>query len=143
MRFILFAALVFSASCHKKVAEVSLPTGDVKAVAYDVVETLAPGQSLQVSKEAPLFTFVEVVSDSRCPQGVDCVRAGEAVARVSLPNGEIKDLVIEVDPKSPVRFGVKNGLVKVLGLDPYPVARVQTTPEAYRLRVMVEKAALE
>lgn len=136
----LFALLAVSA-CNKKIVDAAAKSGDVKMVAYDQPEELAPGQGLSFTKGATAFTFLEVVSDSRCPQGVNCVRAGEAVVKLAMADGTLREFVIKAKQKGGPRFTVPDGTVTILGLDPYPVARVETAPEAYRLRVVVAKSA--
>ena len=66
--------------------------------------------------------FVEVVEDSRCPEGVQCIQAGRAQIRVEV-DGEPVVLTVPhgrmSDPETPTveRGGIQ---VVVTGLDPYP-----------------------
>ncbi|MEM1359284.1 MAG: hypothetical protein AAGF89_13835 [Bacteroidota bacterium] len=125
-------------NCTAKVAETSAKSGKVISVAFDQSEELAPGQSLSVGKNTAAFTFLRVVSDSRCPQGVNCVRAGEAVVQLQRGTAAPEEVIIDTDPKNLVTLPIEGGKVRLLALDPYPVARVETTPAAYRLRVVVK-----
>lgn len=67
-------------------------------------------------------TFVEVVEDSRCPEGVECVWAGRAQIRVevdgepfvlTVPHGQMRD-----DESPMIEWGEIQ--VVVTGLEPYP-----------------------
>ena len=144
----LLVALV-ALGCVPKPADVSTGAeerssasiGDVRTVAYDERTELRPGETLEVKKTNSAFTFVRVVSDSRCPKGLDCIRAGEAKFLVTLPGGGSQTVEVPADGRQPVRFGIPDGTVTVHSLNPYPVARQQTEPGAYRLVVTVAKAA--
>ena len=66
--------------------------------------------------------FVEIVEDSRCPEGVECVWAGRAQIRVevdgepfvlTVPHGQMRD-----DETQMIEWGEIQ--VVVTGLDPYP-----------------------
>lgn len=46
--------------------------------------TLAAGETALVGPDRTRVTFEAVVSDSRCPTDVQCIRAGEAVVRVAV-----------------------------------------------------------
>lgn len=101
------------------------------------------GSGLTVTKTASAFRFVEVISDSRCPKGVDCIRAGEAIVRVALADGSERTVEINADSKKRAHFTVPDGSVEVLGLEPYPEARVKIDPAGYRLKVKVVKASVQ
>ncbi len=101
------------------------------------------GSGLIVAKTPSAFTFMEVVSDSRCPKGMDCIRAGEAIVRVVLADGSEQNVEINADAKQPAYFAVPEGSVQVMGLEPYPQARVKIDPAGYRLKVRVTKAAVQ
>lgn len=136
--FLPLCLLFLLSSCTAKVAETAAKSGEVKTATFDQPEELAPGQSLSIGKNGAAFTFLRVVSDSRCPQGVNCVRAGEAVVQLQRGTAAPEEIIIEVDPKNMIKFPIEGGTINILGLDPYPVARVETTPEAYRLRVVMK-----
>ncbi|MEM9258396.1 MAG: hypothetical protein AAGA62_02050 [Bacteroidota bacterium] len=138
-KYLLSFCLIFLlGSCTTKLAEAAAKSGDVKTVAYDQVAELAPGQSLRIEKNEASFTFLRVVSDSRCPKGVTCVRAGEAIVQLQRGTATPEEVIIEVDAKNMIKLPIEGGNVNILGLDPYPAAPVVTTPDAYRLRVVVK-----
>ena len=89
--------------------------------------------------------FRRVVSDSRCPRGVDCVTAGEAVVtlegrilkappesfEVRLPGGEAPDSAIW-KPYDGYR-------IRLVKLEPYPVAGAPVDTTAYIGTFLIEK----
>ncbi len=93
---------------------------------------LAAGEHLRADRGADheLFTFLEVVEDSRCPRDVQCIQAGRAVVRVRvLRDGIPTEEEWTVDGSAIV---TDRGPLRLLGLEPYPVASV-TPAEPYRL----------
>jgi hypothetical protein len=89
--------------------------------------------------------FRRVVSDSRCPQGAQCVTAGEAVVtlegrilkatpqsfEVRLPGGDAPDSIIWT--------AFEGYRIRLVRLDPVPVAGVVADTNAYVGRFVVEK----
>lgn len=81
---------------------------------------LGVGESAAVGGQT--LRFVEVVEDSRCPQGVQCIQAGRAQIRVAVGADE----AVLTAPHEPMRDGeavsaVLGGLeVTFEALDPYP-----------------------
>ena len=78
-----------------------------------------------------------VISDSRCPEGVQCVWAGEATARFKF----------EKYNSSPVFIGLKEGTkdtlingykFSFLQLLPYPKYGTQIKPEDYKARIIIK-----
>lgn len=86
--------------------------------------------------------FAEVLSDSRCPEKVTCVWAGEAKIRLEIQkNGEKvenKTLVFSPNMQSSVLFSLKNKEVKVYGLSPYPVEKPIRDDGKYVLKLILE-----
>jgi len=89
--------------------------------------------------------FRRVVSDSRCPQGAQCVSAGEAVValdgrilkatpqsfEVRLQGGEAPDSIVWT--------AFEGYRIRLIRLDPYPVTGVAADTTAYIGRFVVEK----
>lgn len=63
--------------------------------------TLQPGGRVVLPDGAGL-RYVEVVADSRCPPGVNCIRAGDAEVRFELEtaSGEVRPLTLNI-PERP------------------------------------------
>ncbi|WP_273445560.1 hypothetical protein [Neolewinella agarilytica] len=143
MRLAAILCVLLAFSCTKKVAEVAVGGGPMTTTTYGEQAEVMVGSELVVTKTPSAFTFMEVLSDSRCPKGVDCIRAGEAIVRVVLADGSEQNVTINADGKNRASFAVPDGSVEILGLEPYPEARVKINPAGYRLKVRITKAAVQ
>lgn len=104
--------------------------------------TLKTGQSAVIEGEDLKIRFDAVESDSRCPSDVVCVRAGEAVIKVTATQtGQSSALTM-------VEEGLTSGLNVVdyknyhieFRLTPYPVSTVELKQGDYRLELKVTKS---
>ena len=75
--FFLLSTLAMS-GCATSAAEPAYSPGEAV--------TLQPGEAVGLPAGAKL-RYIEVVSDSRCPPGAQCIRAGEARIRFELHTG--------------------------------------------------------
>lgn len=110
------------------------------------VETPKIIASLQLGKTATIenitIEFVEVVGDSRCAKGVQCVWAGEVVVLVDVFKDEKK---LE---RKKMTFGasgnahdiyVSEGLtISALQVIPYPVYKEKIAPEDYKIQLYIK-----
>ncbi len=55
-------------------------------------ETIKFGKQKKFSRSKLTVKFVTVVEDSRCPQDVNCVQAGNARIKVEISNGTTKEV---------------------------------------------------
>jgi len=101
--------------------------------------TLYLGQTATITGESLEIRFAEVISDSRCPQGVQCIWAGEAscltyVTRTNTSSAPYKLVLVQsgASDSSEQSF---DGHVLKFRLDPYPVAG-KTTPRGEKRLVM-------
>lgn len=91
------------------------------------------------------LVFKEVVSDSRCPEGVTCVWAGEVTVAVSLYKGKklMQDEIITLSPmhrKETFDWFAKympadKRKIKSITVLPYPKQGVKTNPKDYYLKI--------
>lgn len=90
--------------------------------------------------------FTSVTEDSRCPRGVQCITAGRAVARVWIVAGDGDTTWVEVeipggvdrpDSAASVPVGADGFTIRLLRLEPYPVADVPADPGSYRATLQV------
>lgn len=119
------------------------PTGNVNWTTYDQAIDLAVGESFGIRKTEVEFTFSKVVTDSRCPTGLDCFRAGEAVLLITLPGGGSQRVSVPAKGRVPGRFSVPGANVTILKLSPYPVKQENTSPANYVLTVKAVKASVD
>ncbi len=104
--------------------------------------TLKVGETANIVSEGLKLRFDDVISDSRCPSDVQCIRAGEAEVRlIATQAGADTPLIL-------VEQGLTSGLNVVdyknytieFRLTPYPVSTRQLTDADYRLELTVTKS---
>jgi len=102
--------------------------------------TLAPGQSATVKNENLSIKFLSVTTDSRCPQGVTCVWAGEARCEVEITHsGTAFPLTLTQSGLSgPARADFQSYEI-TFNLLPYPQAGQETKSEDYRLQLTISR----
>ena len=153
LRPLLLFAMLFAWGCSPKTSSPAstsqgdivdtAPTGEMIWASYDEVTELTVGQSLGVRKTPTAFTFSKVISDSRCPKGADCIRAGEAVLLINLPEGGSLRVDVPASGRVPGRFSVPGGNVTVMKLSPYPSDQGKINPDNYVLTVKIGKASVD
>ncbi|HET7229049.1 MAG TPA: hypothetical protein VFJ16_03570 [Longimicrobium sp.] len=81
---------------------------------------LAPKQIAVIQGEPLTVRFASVVSDSRCPAGVQCVRAGEARLEISIQQAGLEPAVdtLATAPPLPGQASVGAYEVTLVGLAP-------------------------
>lgn len=103
---------------------------------------LRVGQSATVAGEGLTVSFQGVPSDSRCPTGVQCVWAGNAVVQVVLSkDGKAfgAELNTTLEPKS---VDYLNYNVALVSLAPYPTSKGGAISQSqYRATFVVTKTA--
>jgi hypothetical protein len=99
------------------------------AVELDAPFTVQVGETVALADENATVRFDSVVRESRCPANVTCVRAGEALARFTLVDGEetvpfeleIEGFVMEVQDMERYQLQrVGRFVAALLLLQPYP-----------------------
>ncbi|MEM7573548.1 MAG: hypothetical protein AAF433_11630 [Bacteroidota bacterium] len=108
---------------------------------YGESATLAPGETVATAANPEVgFSFVGVTAESRCPTGVNCVRAGEVKFQLITNDGITHDLQHPApNPREKAGFNLPNGdFVKIEKMDPYPSAEGQIAEGQYRLTVSLE-----
>lgn len=96
--------------------------------------TLAPGATLEV---------IAVRDDSRCPQGVTCVWAGDASVdlRLTAPGATPADRVLSLrEPSIDLAIPVGHRL-RVVALDPAPRAGNRILPRDYRVTFVLTNSS--
>ena len=89
--------------------------------------------------------FIELISDSRCPKSVNCIRAGEAEVLVAIyRNGNFshkKKLVFHasglVNQEQAQLFNSEYLKIQGLALYPYPVGEGKIVDENYYLNLQI------
>ena len=97
------------------------PASRVKRVELNQEFEIRAGENVWVGNDGLMVNFSRVAEDSRCPQGVTCVWAGNAKVALRLTKGRSRaawlNLNTGLDPKESSYRGYQ---VKLVKLDPYP-----------------------
>lgn len=111
---------------------------------FDKLESLSLGQSY--SNALMTIKFDKVLTDSRCPKNVMCVRAGEAKVLVSVyEDGKFvtkKELIIDasnyISEENNSAFVSSLVSIYAVGLYPYPTTENPIPQQEYRLKIGTE-----
>jgi hypothetical protein len=102
--------------------------------------SLAIGQSAVIAEEGLRVKFIEVIGDSRCPHGVECLWAGEASSLIEITySGSTYRIVLTqlgASVPAPTDFNVYE---ITFDLQPYPEAGKEIKDKDYRLELHVDK----
>lgn len=100
--------------------------------------SLSVGRTAHVGGNDPLrVTFVELVSDSRCPEKANCVQAGEAVVRLELETkGEVVSREVSTAPGKQVAE-LDRYRVELLSVYAVPRANLPIAPGDYAVELQV------
>lgn len=112
-------------------------SGTVKAVQLGEAVTLKINDAAKVGEELEV-TFKAVTGDSRCPQGTQCVTAGDATVVLTAKAGEkVEELTVKVGAAAENKIRTEPFMIRVLKLDPYPTEgqTIQDAERAIELRV--------
>ena len=97
------------------------PTSAGKQAALDQEFEIRVGQQVSIKREGLRVSFQSVAEDSRCPQGVTCVWAGNGRVLLRLSKAEKRAATMSLntglDPKQDT---YRSYDVKLVSLNPYP-----------------------
>ena len=112
-------------------------------------QVLARGKSSQVSvqihkvKSIPRagikIKFVELVEDSRCPAGVNCVWAGNAKVKIAMTRGRRTQMFELNTNLQPTVVSFEGYDLKLTGLTPKPAVNVRIDPSKYVATFTVDR----
>lgn len=96
---------------------------------------LKPGDSRRILDTDLTISFDTIVEDSRCPTGVTCIRAGEAIVRIRIDKRDAPASTYLLHTSSQFGREIVHGDVRVRleDVEPYPTADRQPRPEEYRV----------
>ena len=102
---------------------------------------LRVGESARLETEGVGVELVAVASDSRCPDGVQCVWEGDAVARVALRIGSEAPETRELHTAAREQGAASHRgyTVRLVRLDPPPVAGRILRQEDYRACLVITR----
>jgi hypothetical protein len=103
--------------------------------------TLAPGQTVRIQSESMDIRFVGVTGDSRCPQGVECIWAGQVSCAVEITKYDIvNQLTLSDSAGSGASTGQDFQNYQILfSVTPSPTAGKTIAGDDYRLTLTVSQ----
>jgi hypothetical protein len=148
---LLLLGVLLAAGCNSTTSPISTSSvppsttspgsAPVSTVSPGALFVLAPGAGVALTGSDLTIRFLDVTGDSRCAQGVTCVQAGWATARVEFTTAGGTETVSLKDT------GGVSSLTETTYRDyklsfrvmPYPVAGQSTTAEDYRLEMTITR----
>ena len=116
------------------------PAAPAKDAALDQEFEIRVGEWVTIEGERLRVTFDHVAEDSRCPEGVNCIWAGNAKVKLKLRKGRRRSSMLTlntgVDPKQAAYRGYE---VKLVKLDPYPKEKRRIRRRDYVATLVVSK----
>ena len=93
-----------------------------RPVHLDESFALHVGEAAKVDSEKLEIRCDEVVSDSRCPKGAQCIVEGDATVRITVQKGSARtSYELHTSERAGQDAGVDGLTIRLLRLDPYPV----------------------
>ncbi len=100
--------------------------------------TLAPRQVATIESTDATIQFRRVLSDSRCPADVSCVRAGEAIVLITVKSsGGVRDYELRSDARQATQH--EDLTITLVQVSPYPVSTRTIGPDDYRATFRVAR----
>lgn len=101
--------------------------------------TVQVGKAATETHSKIKIQFVEMVEDSRCPKGVDCVWAGNAKIKIKVTKGG-KSQTIEINSGVPNKDNTFSGYEFVLrSLTPEPATNIRIDRNGYIAVIFLKK----
>ncbi|HTM31352.1 MAG TPA: hypothetical protein VL263_08600 [Vicinamibacterales bacterium] len=91
------------------------------------------GATATLPGTATTVTFVRVVSEGRCPKGVQCVWEGDAAVelRVAPAGGDAQTITLHTNDRFERQAVIGGVTVRLEQLEPYPEADKPIAPDSY------------
>jgi len=100
---------------------------------------LEPGQTAVIKNESLTVKFNEIVSDSRCPKGVQCIWAGEVSSLIVINyQNQDKEMVLKLLGAGEGEDLFTDYIIKFT-VEPYPEYEKELKAEDYRLHLTISK----
>jgi hypothetical protein len=120
--------LLFAVGCQKE----SATQVEMKTAKLDEMFNLKAGETISMSGESLTFRFDSVLFDSRCPEGAECLWAGNAAVVISLPDKI--DTVYLYATHTEGRYSIT-----LQGLAPYPKINMPISKDLDTAKFIVSK----
>lgn len=101
---------------------------------------LRVGQSKTEARSKIKVKFLAVVEDSRCPEGTNCIWAGNAKIKIQVSKNRMAPKTFELNTNLAEKTVVFEGFeIAFKDLVPYPKAGSQTKPQGYSASIAVTR----
>lgn len=101
--------------------------------------TLGVGKQKTAKKSRLKIKFIEVIEDSRCPIGVDCIWAGNAKIKVQI-TGSKRSQIFEFNTNLGPKGDIFDGwAITIENLTPYPHADKSIDPKSYKVKFTIAR----
>lgn len=118
------------------------PSRRVKQAQLGKEFTLKVGEQAHIKEAGLKITFSTVAEDSRCPQGVNCIWAGNGRVVLKASRGRSKAADVQVNTEiEPKRDRVGEYEVRLVNLNPYPKEGTPIKRGEYVATLVVAKFA--
>ena len=103
--------------------------------------SIAIGQTVSISSEPVKIKFAEVINDSRCANGVECIWQGEVSCRLEITyrNTSYTKIITQPGLTADPSSADFNDYVLKFKVQPYPKAGKSIKSGDYRLHLTVDK----
>lgn len=102
--------------------------------------TLRPKQQKSLFAGKLKVQFVEVMEDSRCPEGVNCVWAGNAKVKIKVTSKRLGEKIFEANTNGGPKGDQFDGYaINLESVTPYPKADKPIGKATYRVTITVSR----
>ena len=117
--------------------------GGVQMASAQATEQVTVGvnKSQKVFDRKVTVRVLLVVEDSRCPEGTQCVQAGNAKVRISVQKGTNESKIVELDTNGENTATVDGYAIKLDALNPHPKSAAPVKAKDYVATLTVEATA--
>jgi hypothetical protein len=138
---VLGAALALAIGCAHGSDGMSPTPGGPSDPGLGQEVALKPGESVTIAGEGLRIAFQGVPTDSRCPRGVTCVWAGDAVVQLSAqkPPNARATAELHTDLADQKETSYAGYRVRLVGLAPYPAGETPIDPKTYVATIVVSR----
>ncbi len=102
--------------------------------------TLSIGQSAYIASEGMEIKFIDVITDSRCPTGVECIQAGVVTCETEITKDDVKTQLILSEAGTTINNTTFQNYTFTFRVSPYPETGKKIAKSDYRLYLTVSKS---
>ena len=115
----------------------------------EIISKISIGENFLLPDGKTSIQFTKVLSDSRCPEGTQCIWAGEVSVIVGMyDKGKfVKDINITFSPKDVTKnkpyllFETEDSKYFATGMTPYPKEGSKIEPKEYAMEISIKPNA--